>query len=76
MMSWWKLTIFESYGGAFGLDLLTSIAVATVVGMTVSASLFLWTTALAMNQPSELRAGLFGVATVVVWGVWTMGTRN
>jgi len=74
VISSWKPIIFASYGGAFGLDLLTSIAVATLVGMTVSASLFLWTTALAMNQLSDLRAGLIGVATAVLWGACTLFT--
>jgi hypothetical protein len=48
------------------------LLVVTGAAVAVSASLFLWTTALAMNQSSELRAGLVGVATAVGWGVWTL----
>jgi hypothetical protein len=67
------------FGGSFATfsipsGLFLDVVVPTAAGMTASASLFLWTTALAMNQPSELRAGLIGVATAVVWGVWTMFT--
>jgi len=43
-----------------------------VLAMCVAASLFLWTTALAMNRPSELRAGLIGLVTAVVGGAWTL----
>jgi hypothetical protein len=69
VMSWWRPDTFASYiFGSSEVDLLT----VTLVGMTVSASLYLWTTALAMNQPSELRAGLIGVATAVLWGGWTL----
>jgi hypothetical protein len=50
------------------------VLVATAATMAVSASLYLWTTALAMNQPSELRAGMIGVATAVVWAAWTLFT--
>src|SRR5262245_38125043 len=48
------------------------LPVVTVAAVAVSASLYLWTTTLAMNQSSELRAGLMGVALAVGWGVWTL----
>src|SRR5262245_37258803 len=48
------------------------LLVVTGAAVAVSASLYLWTTALAMNQPSELRAGLIGVATAIGWGTWTL----
>ncbi len=71
--AWWP------FGGSFAAFSLPSglfldVVVPTVAGMAAAASLFLWTTALAMNQPSELRAGLIGVVTAIGWGVWTMFT--
>jgi hypothetical protein len=71
IFSWMPLgprfaSLADSPGDVPDLLVITGAAVA------VSASLFLWTTALAMNQPSELRAGLIGVATAIGWGVWTM----
>jgi hypothetical protein len=50
------------------------LLVVTGAAVAVSASLYLWTTTLAMDQPNELRAGLIGVATAIGWGVWTMFT--
>jgi hypothetical protein len=44
-------------------------AKAIFVGLGVATSIYLWTTALAMNESSELRAGAIGVATVIVLGV-------
>jgi ABC-type transport system involved in multi-copper enzyme maturation permease subunit len=41
---------------------------ATIWGLASAASIYLWTTALAMNEPSELRTGAIGVGTVVVLG--------
>ena len=58
--------------GVRGLALGPAIALFIASGMTVTASLYLWTTALAMNQPSELRAGVIGIANLVVWGAFTI----
>jgi hypothetical protein len=44
----------------------------TLWGLGITASLYLWTTALAMNERSELRAGVIGVGTVVVLGGLTL----
>ena len=46
--------------------------VVTAAGMSVAASIYLWATALAMNQPTEQRAGLIGIVTVAVWGGWSI----
>jgi hypothetical protein len=71
LMSWWNPgSHFES--GMPNAGVLPALALITVLGMAVAASLYLWTTALAMNQPSELRAGLVGIATLAIWGAWTL----
>ncbi len=44
-------------------------AKAALVGLGVATSIYLWTTALAMNESSELRAGAIGVGTVMVLAV-------
>jgi hypothetical protein len=44
----------------------------TLWGVGITASLYLWTTALAMNERTELRAGMIGVGTVVVLGGLTI----
>src|SRR5436190_10123305 len=73
LLKWWRPdTVFMPFDSVHGV--ITGIVVVIVTGMTVSASLVLWTTALAMNSSSELRAGLIGVVTAVVWGIWTIQT--
>ena len=73
LLKWWRPdTVFMAFDSEHGVT--SGIVVVIVTGMTVSASLFLWTTALAMNSSSELRAGLIGVVTAVVWGIWTIHT--
>jgi hypothetical protein len=39
---------------------------ATLIGLGVATSIYLWTAALAMNESSELRAGAIGLGTVLV----------
>jgi hypothetical protein len=73
LWSWNPGVVFVDFSSS-GIGILTAVAIATLAGMTVSASLFFWTTALSMNQPSELRAGLFGIVTAVVWGPWSLFT--
>jgi hypothetical protein len=46
--------------------------IVSLCGVGITASLYLWTTALAMNERSELRAGVIGVGTVVVLGGLTI----
>jgi hypothetical protein len=46
--------------------------VVTVFAMWVATSIYLWGTALAMNQPTEQRAGLIAVVSIAVWGAWTI----
>ena len=40
--------------------------------ISVATSLYLWAAALAMNQPTEQRAGLIGIVTVALWGAWSI----
>lgn len=45
---------------------------ALLVALGIATSIYLWTAAMAMNQPSELRAGAIGVVTLIALGALFM----
>lgn len=47
---------------------LTFIWTGTALAAMSCLTLFLWITAFAINQPTELRAGAIGVAVISIWG--------
>ena len=54
------------------LSLAAGFLVVTAGSMCIAASIYLWAAAPAMNQPTEQRAGLIGIVTIVAWGAWTI----
>ena len=61
----------DSYFQPASSDAARLIWMSVITGTSVAVSLYLWTTALGMNQPTELRVGMIGLALVAVWGAWT-----
>lgn len=55
-----------------GSDVLFELSGAVATFTTTAISLYLWGTAMAMNQPTELRAGAIALAVAGGWAGWTM----